>query len=63
MTVSPGASLDSAIAGISRGVDNARKVATEINKDASAKTAASSKASSTASSADTRVGGAVDVRV
>lgn len=62
MTVTPGASLDSAIAGITRGVDNARKVASEINKDATANAAQSSKTAS-ASAGDTRVGGSVDVRV
>jgi hypothetical protein len=66
MTVSPGTSLDSAIAGISRGVENARKVATEINKDDSASAALSSKtsaASSTANTGGSRVGGSIDVRV
>ena len=43
MTITPGASLDSAIAGITRGVDNARKVATEINKETAAKTAQTGK--------------------
>jgi hypothetical protein len=67
MTVTPGASLDSAIAGINHGLDNARKVASEINKDDSAK-AAKPSASPTASKASTStststVGGSVDVTV
>jgi hypothetical protein len=64
MTVTPGASLDSAIAGITRGVDNARKVATEINKSDSANAAkASSSTSNSANSSGSRVGGSIDVTV
>jgi len=63
MTVTPGASLDAAIAGISRGVDNARKVASEINKDAVAKTASSSSSSSaTSSNSTSTLGGNIDVK-
>ena len=63
MSLTPGASLDSAIAGITRGVDNARKVATEINKDNSAGKAASSATTSGSSknSSDGPVGGTIDV--
>lgn len=63
MTVTPGASLDAAIAGINRGVDNARKVAAEINKDAIAKTTGSSSSSSaTSSNSSSRIGGNIDIK-
>ncbi|MBI1422879.1 MAG: hypothetical protein GC149_05370 [Gammaproteobacteria bacterium] len=64
MTVTPGASLDSAIAGINRGLDNARKVATEINKDASNSAAQTSTTASntTTNSGSSRIGGAIDVK-
>ena len=64
MSLTPGASLDSAIAGITRGVDNARKVATEINKETSAKTAQTSKTTATDSKnspSGGSVGGNIDV--
>jgi len=65
MTITPGASLDSAIAGINHGLDNARKVASEINKDDSASTAKTSSAAkvSKANTGDSAVGGSVDVTV
>ena len=64
MSMTPGASLDAAIAGITRGVDNARKVATEVNKD-SGGAASNNKSSSgsKSSSSSSRVGGSVDVTV
>ena len=63
MSMTPGASLDAAIAGITRGVDNARKVATEINKDSSPASASSSSKSSDSknTSSSNRVGGNLDV--
>lgn len=65
MTITPGASLDAAISGINQGLDNARKVASEINKNDSA-SAAKTKSAATASKASpgsSMVGGSVDVKV
>lgn len=64
MSMTPGASLDAAIAGITRGVNNARKVATEISKDNSKTSAASSKSSSTSKTANSTstLGNSVDVK-
>ena len=62
MTVTPGASLDAAIAGISRGVDNARKVATEINKNDTAAQTSSAASSNSANAGQTRIGGSIDVK-
>jgi hypothetical protein len=63
MAVTLGASLDSAIAGTSLGVENARKVAAEINKDTSDSAAkrSTTAASSTSSSGSSRIGGLIDV--
>jgi len=61
---SPGVSLDNAIAGITRGVENARKVAMEINKKESTGSNANDGGSNASGSADagtTRLGGSVDV--
>lgn len=64
MTVTPGASLDAAISGINRGLDNARKVATEINKDASTSAAQTGATASntTTNSGSSRIGGSIDVK-
>jgi hypothetical protein len=63
MTVTPGASLDSAIAGINRGLDNARKVAKEINKSDSPSAAQVSSSTANSANSGTRVGGSIDVTV
>jgi hypothetical protein len=63
MSLTPGASLDNAIAGINRGVDNARKVATEINKESniSMPKSSTSTAGTTKNAPDGPVGGNLDV--
>ena len=59
---SPGVSLDSAIAGITRGVENARKVAIYANKIDSASASNDSAASGgSADTTDSRIGGNIDV--
>lgn len=64
MSMTPGASLDAAIAGITRGVDNARKVASQISKDNSKSSASNSKSSSTSKTANSTstLGNSVDVK-
>lgn len=63
MGMTPGASLDAAISGISRGVDNARKVASEINKDnSSAASATPSKSNPTGKTSTSHIGGNLDVK-
>ena len=62
MTVTAGASLDSAVAGINRSLDNARKVAVELNKQAgSAVPKPSASASSIPAASDSTLGSKLDV--
>lgn len=59
---SPGVSLDSAIAGITRGVENARKVAIDANKiDSASASNDSAAAGGSADTSDSRIGGNIDV--
>ena len=64
MSMTPGASLDAAISGIQRGVENARKVASEINKQdkTSSGTSSSSSSSSTSLGGSSSLGSNVDVK-
>lgn len=63
MNMTPGASLDAAISGIQRGVENARKVASQINKqDKTSSSSSSSSSTSAGKGGSSTLGGNIDVK-